>query len=263
MLVRLQDCISATHAQLFWHHVSLLVGFVRLHSSCLLIPQSHTITQQLQLKGADQPLPVSQHLSIQHMQPAVIDSSASSEADQTLHHQDRKSARSDPEQSMELVADPPQHPSQGVNSSNDQDASTAPVQLNDAPRAPLLSKYPHLEKALRSAAEQAAYAPQRVTLFNEFAAEELRTLSRLLPAGGLASGVDGNNQQQVSSPQDGKGAYHQDSPQEETAGEPSLAEAQVNTQMHRGWGGEQEAASEEAAQMAQPADSSPQASKSR
>lgn len=150
--------------------------------------------------------------------------------------------------------------------SNDGTCPSAPEQQSEAAEQPLTSQYPHLEKALVLAAQQAAEdrnGSQQAALLNEFAAEELRTLSRILPGAQLMNAEDSNSHHAASSPQGVSDMALLSMAMGRTAAVPSVPEVLLYTQALYGWHGVQALAAGTTAHLLQQADMFPEASRKR
>lgn len=128
--------------------------------------------------------------------------------------------------------------------------------------------HPHLEKALHSMAAQMMKPrqhPQNAELLDEFAAEELRTLSALLPANRVpAKAAERTAEHTVSSPGDPVTAMPVSSFPDRTAASPPVPEPQTGMQTDPAWHDQQALSLVNAEELPQDTDTSPeQASKSK
>ena len=140
----------------------------------------------------------------------------------------------------------------------DQDAPTATAQTTGSKPHSHQSMYPHLARALQSAAEQLTEQrqhPQAAHLLDEFAAEELRTLSTLLPTGHTASTAAADTRGHVRLQDNDVAPPSSKSPNMSAAPPPPEHEAHTDTQTQPSWHSQQ-ATGPEYAQEPQPAETS-------
>lgn len=151
-----------------------------------------------------------------------------------------------------------QHNPQAAYLNTDQDASRETAQATESKPHSHQSMYPHLARALQSAAEQLTEQrqhPQAAHLLDEFAAEELRTLSTLLPAGHTASSAAADTMGHVRLQDNDVVSPSSESPDMSAAPSPPEHEAHTDAQTQPTWHSQQ-ATGPEYTQEPQPAETS-------
>ena len=148
-----------------------------------------------------------------------------------------------------------------------EDSDETPTQLAQ-PSKDSHATYPHLEKALQSTAAQMMKPrqhPHSAELLDEFAAEELRTLSTLLPTNHVpGKAAERAAEHTVSSPGDPVTAMPVSSFPDRSAASPPVPEPQTGTQTELAWHDQQALSPVNAEESPQDTDTSPeQASKSK
>ena len=142
-----------------------------------------------------------------------------------------------------------------------------PAQLVQ-PSKEIASTYPHLEKALQSTAPdmlKARQHPQTAELLDEFAAEELQTLSALLPANNVPDRAAGSTAEHaLSNPRSHVTAMPASGSPDRTAAFPAMPEPQTDNGTEPVWNDQQGLSPVDDEESPVDTDTSPeQASKSR